>query len=64
MSIAVEALFTGALGLQAPWSATKVELDTSKRRIDFEAVRATKKLPCPARGVNGEGVHDRIRHDW
>lgn len=64
MSIAVEALFTSALGLQAPWSVTKVELDTSKRRIDFEVGCEAKKLPCPACGVNGQGVHDRIRRDW
>ena len=64
MSIAVEALFTSALGLQAPWSVSKVELDTAKRRIDFEVACDAKKLPCPACGVNGQGVHDRIRRDW
>jgi transposase len=64
MSIAVEALFTSALGLQAPWSVTKVELDTAKRRIDFEVACDAKKLPCPACGVDGQGVHDRIRRDW
>lgn len=64
MSIAVEALFTSALGLQAPWSVSKVELDTAKRRIDFEVACDAKSLPCPACGVNGQGVHDRIRRDW
>lgn len=64
MSIAVEALFTSALGLQAPWSVTKVELDTAKRRIDFEVACEAKKLPCPSCGVNGQGIHDRIRRDW
>ncbi len=64
MSIAVEALFTSALGLQAPWVVSKVDLDTAKRRIDFEVTCDAKKLPCPACGVNGQGVHDRVRRDW
>jgi transposase len=36
MAIAIESLFTTALGLQAPWVVAKVGLDTAKRRIDFE----------------------------
>lgn len=64
MSIAVEALFTSALGLQAPWVVSKVDLDTAKRRIDFEVTCDAKKLPCPACGVHGQGVHDRVRRDW
>jgi hypothetical protein len=32
----VEALFTSALGLNSPWEVVKVDLDTAKRRIDFE----------------------------
>ena len=64
MSVAVEALFTSALGLQAPWVVSKVELDTTRRRIDFEVSCDAKKLPCPACGVNGQGIHDRVRRDW
>lgn len=64
MSVGVEALFTSALGLQAPWVVLKVELDTTKRRIDFEVSCDAKKLPCPACGVNGQGIHDRVRRDW
>lgn len=64
MSIGVETLFTTALGLQAPWIVSKVELDTAKRRIDFEVSCDAKQLPCPACGVNGQGVHDRIKRSW
>jgi hypothetical protein len=35
MKTQIEALFTSALGLQAPWQVAKVELNTGKRRIDF-----------------------------
>ena len=38
MSVAIETLFTTALGLQAPWEVEKVELNTTRRRIDFEVV--------------------------
>lgn len=64
MSIAVESLFTTALGLQAPWVVSKVDLDTAKRRIDFEVSCDAKKLPCPACGVNGQCIHDRIKRSW
>ena len=64
MSIAVEALFTSALGLQAPWVVARVDLDTGKRRIDFEVSSNAKQLPCPACGVSGQGIHDRVRRDW
>lgn len=64
MNIAVEALFTTALGLQAPWVVAKVDLDTAKRRIDFEVSCDAGKLPCPACGVNGQGIHDRVKRSW
>ena len=35
-SVEVEALFTSALGLQAPWVVRDVRLDTAKHRIDFD----------------------------
>jgi hypothetical protein len=36
MSVGIESLFTSALGLVPPWEVAKVELDTARRRIDFE----------------------------
>lgn len=47
MSVAVESLFTSALGLQAPWVVSKINLDTSRRRIDCELDCTAKKAACP-----------------
>jgi len=47
VSVGVEALFTSALGLVAPWEVAKVDLDTAKRRIDFEVRCNAKLLSCP-----------------
>ncbi len=41
MSVGVETLFTAALGLQAPWSVSEVDLNTAKRRIDFKVTWAS-----------------------
>lgn len=64
MSVGVEALFTSALGLQALWSVTKVDLDTAKRRINFEVSCDARQMPCPACNAKGQGVHDRIKRSW
>jgi len=64
MSIAVEALFTTALGLQAPWVVSNVDLNTVKRRIDFEVTCDAKQMPCPACSIDGQGVHERIKCNW
>jgi hypothetical protein len=47
MSIAVEALFTSALGLKKPWIVTEVALDGGKKRIDFEVSWDAKRMNCP-----------------
>ena len=64
MSLPVETLFTAALGLQAPWSVEKVELNTAKRRIDFEVSCSARRLACPVCGATDQGIHDRERRDW
>jgi len=64
MGVAVEALFTSALGLQPPWVVEDVKLDTPKRRIDFEIGCQTKRLACPACGAATQPVHDRLRRSW
>ena len=64
MNQAIETLFTAALGLQAPWQVAKVELDTAKRRIDFEVEYAGKRASCPACGAEQQGLHDRVRRSW
>lgn len=64
MSIGVEALFTSALGLVPPWEVQDVQLDTARKRIDFEVRCAPGLLVCPACGAAGQKVHDRLRRSW
>ena len=64
MSNQIEALFTNALGLQPPWNVAKVELNTGKRRIDFEVEHTGKGAACPACGAEHQLIHDRIRRSW
>jgi transposase len=64
MSVAVEALFTSALGLRPPWVVQSVKLDTAKRRIDFEIGCQAKALGCPACGVAAQPLHDRLHRSW
>jgi hypothetical protein len=64
MSIGVEALFTSALGLQAPWMVEDVKLDMAQRRIDFEIGCQGARLSCPACGLADQPVHDRLRRSW
>lgn len=64
MGVGVEALFTSALGLVAPWEVVRVDLDAPKGRIDFEVRCAAKALTCPQCGSAGQPVHDRLRRSW
>ncbi|MBD3743420.1 MAG: ISL3 family transposase, partial [Stenotrophomonas sp.] len=64
MNLSVETLYTTALGLQAPWEVKQVELNTAKRRIDFEVGFTGKRHACPACGAADQGIHDRVRRDW
>jgi transposase len=60
----MEALFTSALGLQAPWVVEDVKLDTVKRRIDFEVGCKGAMFACPQCGAGHQKVHDRMRRSW
>ena len=60
----VEVLFTTALGLARPWKVEKVELDTAKRRIDFEVSFETGRAACPACAAAEQPIHDRVRRSW
>lgn len=64
MKVGVEALFTSALGLVPPWEVEKVDLDTARRRIDFEVRCMAKTLACPVCGAAAQAVHDRLRRSW
>ena len=60
MAVGIEALFTSALGLQAPWSVKTVELDTARRRIDFKLIWSGTQEPRvgtqrnPGSGTQGQ----------
>jgi transposase len=62
--VEVESLFTAALGLQPPWEVHEVELDTAKRRIDFQVRCNAAGLVCPACGAAEQVIHDRVRRSW
>lgn len=64
VNVGVEALFTSALGLVPPWEVEKVDLDTARRRIDFEVRCNAKALACPQCGAVAQPVHDRLRRSW
>ncbi|AWB35620.1 ISL3 family transposase [Orrella marina] len=64
MNKQIEALFTTALGLQAPWQVAKVELDTTRRRIDFEVKYTAKRSACPDCGLVDQGIHDHMPRSW
>jgi transposase len=64
MSLNTEALFTAALGLQAPWRVERAELSTAKHRIDFDVVCTEQRLPCPHCGVIDQGIHERVSRSW
>ncbi len=63
-STGVEALFTSVLGLQNPWEVAKVELDTCRRRIDFDVRCTARRLACPVCGLAEQGIHDRRHLSW
>ena len=64
MNTQIEALFTAALGLQSPWEVVSVELNTGKRRIDFEVAHKGKQASCPVCGQAHQLIHDRVRRSW
>jgi transposase len=64
MSIAVEALFTSALGLKKPWVVTEVALNADKKRIDFEVSWDAKRMNCPVCNASDQRIHDRMKRSW
>ena len=64
VGVQIESLFTAALGLQAPWVVDKVDLDTARRRIDFDIRCIASRLACPSCGAPDQGIHDRNRRSW
>ena len=64
MNNQIEALFTTALGLQPPWHVAKDELNTGKRRMDFEVEHTGRRAACSACGAEHQLIHDRVRRSW
>ncbi|MEG3888537.1 ISL3 family transposase [Microcoleus sp. herbarium19] len=64
MSLSTEALFTAALGLQAPWRVERAELSTAKRRIDFDVICTERRMTCPHCGTVDQGIHERVSRSW
>lgn len=64
MNVGIEALFTRALVLQAPWFVEDVKLDTEHRRIDFEVGCRSAQFTCAQCGAPGQKAHDRMRRSW
>ena len=52
------------MGLVAPWEVAKVELDTARRRIDFEVRCSARTLACPHCGAAEQRIHNRLRRSW
>ena len=64
MGMRIEALFTSALGLQAPWSVKEVKLDIRGGRVDFDLTCTATRLTCPICAALDQGVHDKIARQW
>lgn len=59
-----EALFTAALGLQAPWSVVEVRFEPARGEIHFDIGCQAKRLSCPACGAADQPIHDRLARRW
>lgn len=64
MNLSTEALFTAALGLQAPWRVERAELSTANKRIDFDVICTQRRLACPHCGAPDQGIHESIQRSW
>jgi transposase len=64
MGMEVQALFTAALGLKAPWEVVEVTLDTGSNRIDFQVACTAKRLACPVCDAQDQRIHDRLERTW
>ena len=59
-----EALFCQALGLSAPWTVERVELDVRRSRIDLYVAWQAKSAACPACGALEQKLHDHRARSW
>jgi transposase len=59
-----EALFCQALGLSAPWTVERVELDVRRSRIDLYVAWQAKSAACPACAAAEQKLHDHRARSW
>ena len=60
----IEALFTQALGLVAPWQVDQVTFTPEAGRIDFQVKFGAASHACPACGAAAQPLHDRLARSW
>ena len=54
-------LYQHLLGIEPPWTVSKVELDTEKQRVDVWVEHPKGlKWPCPECGTEGP-LHDHVQ---
>lgn len=58
------ALFTVALGLQAPWEVEDIRFEPEQGEIHFELTCREKRLVCPCCGLADQPIHDRLQRTW
>lgn len=60
----MEALFTQALGLSAPWQVIAIDFQKGNGCIVFQVENTAKRLPCPACGASDQPIYDRLERSW
>lgn len=58
------ALFTAALGLQAPWKVSDIRFEPELGEIHFDLACDAKRLNCPACAKAEQPIHDRAQKTW
>lgn len=60
----MEALFTQAIGLAAPWRVVNVHFQQAEGRIVFQAENTASRLASPACGAADQPVHGCLPRAW
>jgi len=62
--VAMETLFTQALGLVEPWRVVNVDFQPAVGQIVFKVENTANRLACPACGAADQPIHDRLPRRW
>jgi transposase len=60
----MKALFSAALGMEAPWRVEAIRFEPETQTVHFDLICEATRLPCPACGAADQPIHDRQRRDW